>query len=935
MKPDQKKIINFILLIALLSTACVGVRRADIEIKDEKAVRLVKEGAKLYDKGKYEEALEKFSEAGSQAGLPEDKVKIADILFKGGFALSEEKIFQTAVSYYEHSLEIYRTLDNKPGLVNNYSYIGKIYTDIGKYEEGIRYFKEALKVQEELKDRSGIAHNLNNVANLYSYLGDYQESIDILDRALRISEEVKDSERTARTLINLGTINFRLRNYEKSIEYLSRAFDIADKTNKENLKATTLSLIGVVNRSQGNYTEALDSYNRALKINKKLELRSEIATSLSIIGELHKELGRYDEALRYLQESLEMSEASKDRLMTAVNLNYIGEVRYKQGRYEEAFKFYDSSLSIFQELGFKDRIARSYNNIGYVRGEMKEWDSAVENLDRAIAIYKDLGDREWIRVALFGKGVYLERKGDLISAEENYKEAVDVFETIREDVSGGEEAEQLFSEVNVRLYESLVSLLLRLSKREEALEYIERSRSKTLRDTFLRNGISSYDEGTRGLLEKFDGLFRKETSINRELVRERIKPLPNPEKIENLVKTLTKTREEFDHINSELMTRYPKVYSFLSVQPGTFLDMKQANRLPSNAVFLEYFITEKETYIFVISREHLIVKSVSVKKKDLNELVRQFRDLLKMNRYVPTNGWRDDGSGDYRTNLKPLKDVSLRLYHYLIKPVEDEIRSAETVAIIPFGPLHYLPFHALLKESVDGEPRFFIEEKNLIYLVSTSANYLDVVLENGRKKGIGSVVAFGNPDLGESELVLPYSEVEVLTIKKKFPSATIFIKKDATEDNFKDSWGGNEIIHLAAHGLVQEEPSILLAPLGSGALTLSDITGLPPAGNTSLVVLSACDSAIDHNNGNPTGAELNSIAMAFTMVGTPSVIATLWKVHDRTTSELMESFYENLKEEGKFDYKALRKAQISMLRRTDKYGQPFYWAPFILLGVWE
>jgi CHAT domain-containing protein len=617
-----------------------------------------------------------------------------------------------------------------------------------------------------------------------------------------------------------------------------------------------------------------------------------------------------------------------------VNLNYLGEVSYKQKNYKQAFDLYNSSLAIFYELGFRDRIARSYNNISYLEGEMGQWEEAIQNFDKAIAIYKDLGDREWIRVALYGKAVYLEDKGDLQNAEKNYKEAVDVFESIREDVVGGEEAEQLFSEVNVDIYEKLVSLLLRLGKKDEALEYIERSRSKTLRDAFLKSGMDAHDQKTRGLLRQFDELFRKENSINYELTKERSKPFPNLEKVDTLVKTLANTRKEFNQVSLKLQRDYPDLYNFLSIKPDTILDLKRKGDLPQNTIFVEYFVTGNETYIFVINNEDLIVKSVAISKDELNELVVRFRDLIENNKIIPTNGWRDDRSSIYSENIGPFKDISIRLYHYLIKPIDDDIRRSKTIAIIPFGSLNYLPFHALAKESSDGDLDFLIEEKEIVYLVSSSTNYLEKILSESHDKEINSVVAFGNPDLGEPELALPYSEEEVLAIKEMFPNTITFLEKEATKDRFNSVWGNPEIIHLAAHGLIQKEPSILLAPIGAGVLTLTDIMGLPPNSNTSLVVLSVCNAAIDRNEINPTGAELNSIALAFTWVGVPSVIATLWEVHDRLTSELMRSFYKNLRNRGKFDYEALRKAQLDMIKRSDKYGQPFYWAPFILIGVW-
>jgi CHAT domain-containing protein/uncharacterized protein HemY len=934
----QLKFISRCLFILLFTTifvaSCAVVKHPDPGIKNESVASSVKEGIKLYDNERYEDALDEWSNAEMRAAIREDKLKIAEILFKAGFALQEKKLFKTALSYYEHSLDIDRSLDNKPALVNDYSYIGITYTDLGKYGEGIKSFEEALRIQQEFNDKAGIAHNLNNIANLYSYLGDYHESIKLLNQALSISEGVKNSTQTAKTLINLGTIYFRLRNYEKSIGYLDQAIAISDESKDEAQKAIALNLEGVVYRHQGNYQEALENYQKALKINKQLGLKTEVATNLSIIGELYKELRQYDQAKEYLQQSLDMSESLNDKLLTGVNLNYLGEVSYKQKNYKQASELFNSSLAIFQELGFKDRVARSYSDISYLEGEMGQRKQAIQTFDKAIAIYRDLGDREWIRIALYGKGVYSEDEGDLENAEKNYKEAVDVFESIREDVVGGEEAQELFSEVNVDIYEKLVSLLLRLGKKDEALQYIERSRSKTLRDAFLKSGIDSHDEKTRGLLSQFDELFRKENSISYELSKERSKPSPNAEKVDALVNTLAKTKEEFKQVSLQLQNKYPDLYNFLSVKPDTILALKQKGDLPEDTTFVEYFVTNKETFIFVINDRDLIVKSIPVSKDELNGLVVRFRDLLEYNKFIATNGWRNDKSPAYSASIEPFKETSVRLYNYLIKPIDDDIRRSKLIAIIPFGSLNYLPFHALARKSSNDGLDFLIEEKEIVYLVSSSTNYLEKILSESRDKVISSVVAFGNPDLGEPKLALPYSEDEVLAIKEMFPNATTFLEKEATKDKFNSVWGTPEIIHLAAHGLIQQEPSILLAPIGSGMLTLTDIMGLPPSSNTSLVVLSVCNAAIDRNEANPTGAGLDSIAMAFTWVGVPSVIATLWEVNDRLTSELMKNFYKNLKNEGKFDYENLRQAQLDIMRRTDKYGQPYYWAPFILIGLW-
>lgn len=930
----QRIIVCFaaVLLIVLFLSACAGINQPGLGIKDEKVVRLVKEGAKLYDGGKYEEGLEKFSEAEKQAMLPEDKREIADILFKGGFKLSEMKLFDTALSYYEPSLEINKVLGNKPGLALNYSYIGDIYAKVGKYEDGIRGFQEALQIQKQSGDKIGTSYNLNNAANLYSYLGEYGESIRLLTQALEVSEEIKDPAQTARTLINLGTIYFRLRNYQKSIGHLNRAIEIADGANEENIKAFALNLTGVVNRSQGKYEDALDSYLTALKINKKLRLKTETAVNLSVIGELYKELGRYDEALKRLEESLGMTRRLKDRLMTAVNLSYIGEVKYGQRDYTEARGFYNTSSGMFRELGFKDRIARSFNNIGYLEGDVKNYDAAIRNFDKAIAIYKDLGDREWIRVALFGRGVYSEEKGDPVSAEKNYKEAVDVFESIRQDVSGGEEARQIFSDVNVKVYEKLVSLLIRRGRTEEALEYIRRSRSKSLRDNRLKGGLSSPDDNVRGQLQRHDRLSRREASINDQLRIEKLKPLPNPEKISNLSRTLAETREEFRGVNSRLEKENPGMSVLLGISPLNLLRLREKGKLPENLVVLQYFVTENEIYIFTVGRSEIRVKSVSIEKERLNEMVSDFRRLIFESSTLGAYSL-DLSVDDLIRNKRMFDELSTSLYGYLVDPVRGDIEDAETVGIIPFGILNYLPFQALARQKADGRPEFFLEEKGLVYL--TDFDQLNAALKNAKAKSFRSAVAFGNPDLKDEKLYLPYSEEEVQGIKEVFPDTLAFLKDQATKENFRNNWGKYRMVHLSAHNSQSDEGQfILLAPAVSGRLSMFDIMGLPQGGAIDFVVLSACSTAIDPFQKNPAGTELAALAFTFMWIKVPSVFATLWDISDQGTAVLMKTFYQNLKD-GKSLYAAFRDSQIGMIKGGGKYSHPYYWSSFVLFGDWR
>jgi Uncharacterized protein conserved in bacteria len=210
-----------------------------------------------------------------------------------------------------------------------------------------------------------------------------------------------------------------------------------------------------------------------------------------------------------------------------------------------------------------------------------------------------------------------------------------------------------------------------------------------------------------------------------------------------------------------------------------------------------------------------------------------------------------------------------------------------------------------------------------------------MALEDGHSSDFKSIVAFGNPDLEDPKWNLPYSEGEVLSIKDVFPDTVVFLTSNATKENFKNNWGKRRIVHLSAHGVLNDEGQfILLAPSGAGRLSTTDITELAPAKEIDSVVLSACSTAIDPFQKNPTGTQLATLAFAFAWVEVPSVIATLWDISDQGTANLMKAFYTNLKD-GKNLYTAFREAQIDMIKKGDKYSHPYYWAPFVLFGNWE
>jgi CHAT domain-containing protein len=151
--------------------------------------------------------------------------------------------------------------------------------------------------------------------------------------------------------------------------------------------------------------------------------------------------------------------------------------------------------------------------------------------------------------------------------------------------------------------------------------------------------------------------------------------------------------------------------------------------------------------------------------------------------------------------------------------------------------------------------------------------------------------------------------------------------------------GRYRVVHFATHGVFDNEQPEL-----SGVyLSLFDDRGRPQAGFLTLqdvyslrlpvevVVLSACNTALGRL---VRGEGLVGIVRGFMYAGAERVVASLWKVDDEATAELMRLFYLEMFEHRRSPAAALRQAQL-LLHQQPRWRAPFFWAAFVLQGEWK
>ncbi|MFO8021842.1 MAG: CHAT domain-containing protein, partial [Perlabentimonas sp.] len=158
------------------------------------------------------------------------------------------------------------------------------------------------------------------------------------------------------------------------------------------------------------------------------------------------------------------------------------------------------------------------------------------------------------------------------------------------------------------------------------------------------------------------------------------------------------------------------------------------------------------------------------------------------------------------------------------------------------------------------------------------------------------------------------------------------VGRNATEQNLTLEINKFDILHFATHGLVNkdkpERSGIYLYPFTrtsteNNFLSLGQLQNLKI--NANLAVLSACNTG---SGAIAEGEGVMALPRGFIFAGVPNVIASLWKVNDERTKDLMVLFYKHLLD-GNSYANALRLTKIDCIERG---FLPLDWAGFVLIG---
>lgn len=820
-----------------------------------------------------------------------------------------------------------------------------------------RYYSEARALAERIapgsREVAGMESNLGLLARERGHLDEAQMR---LTAARAIFERVEPGgEMAARNLVSLAVVAMDRGDLSEAESAHHEALLFFERQAPESLVlASIYEDLGKIARDRADYAQAEALVRRALDLRRKLGAGPQFdAQGLSVLAWILFKLGKLEEADRAAASVLTLTRTSLAPGAEAVRtaavaaaLHTRAEVAAARGDVRAAIPLMERTLAWIREfVPGSLRQAIALETIGGFLSRAGRTVRAEVAFEQSIALFQHLApDSFQLANAWGGFGRHLERVGRQGEAVVAYRKGIEALEAQISRLGGGDDALANFEQEYAYLYRRLVALEVVLGHPQEALEVLERSRGRGLLAELLARDIELGEELSPELRAELREVGRAYDRTQRQLAEG--EQARSEGWRSNLFAELATLRSRRAALAARVATLSPR-YAALRFPASPNLE-ELRHHLEAGTVWLSYMVGEHESFLFIlrsasdepVTEKSLRVVALATSRSALAGDVAVFRSLILRGMQEPND-------------RAALSAAGRRLFQLLVAPAGEELRTAERVLISADGPLHLLPFGALVLPG--SALRYLIEEKPLFSVLSLSL-YAELARSSQGAWAGTEAFAFvdplletstGSPSTGTSVLEryrsgllpLPGARAEAAALSALFGrNVRVLAGQEAREGAVTKLPHSAGFVHFACHALIDAD-----SPLDSGLALASgaadakgEENGLLQGWeifsrvrlNTPLVTLSACETGLGRDGG---GEGVIGLARAFQFAGARSVLASLWQVSDESTAALMAHFYRSWAA-GKSRALALAEAQRALIQAGGPAGHPYRWAAFTING---
>jgi CHAT domain-containing protein len=833
---------------------------------------------------------------------------------------------ELAIASFTAALEVYTRQAFPQEWAATQNNLGSAYSDriLGEkaqnLESAITSYSAALEVYTRQAFPQQWATTQNNLGNAYRnrILGEKAQNLELaitsFTAALEVYTRQAFPQDWAMTQNNLGNayseriLGEKAQNLESAIASFTAALEVRTRDAFPQDWAATQNNLGaaysnrILGKKAQNLELAIASFNAALEVRTRQAFPQQWATTQNNLGNAYSDriLGEKAQnlelAITSFTAALEVYTSQafpQDWAMTQNNLGNAYSDRIfgeKAQNLESAIAFYTAALSVRTKDTLPQQWATTQNNLGNAYRNRIKGDKA-ENLEMAIAsssaalsVYtKDAFPQNHAKT-LFNLGIAYQDAQQFIDAYTTFKSAIETAELLRGEIVSGHETKRKQAEEWNELHRRMVEVCLELKKSTEAIEYIERSKTRNLVELILERDLNT--------------IFPPEVANELEQLRDQIASGQNQlqnHKAENptaLAQHLQQLRQQ----RNDLQNRY------LRVGYGFKFDQFQAT-LDDQTAIIEWYITNAGFETFIITRDSLQRLNISNQADDTNALRNWVIEYIE---------------AYYQTKTEWKNSLASRLCHLAgILHLEDILKlvpeTCSRLILIPYTVLHQFPLHALPLAKGD----FFCDIFPDGVSYAPSCQLLQQV-QLRQRPDFQSLFAIQNPtkDLYQD---YEWDVGAVAAIKKQFAYSEILKQVNAKKSEVlrPEKLRAANCIFFFCHGYFNFDSALDSGlQLADGNLTLAEIIANFDLDNCRLVTLSACETGLtDFNN---TSDEYIGLPYGFLLAGSTNVVSSLWTVSATATALLMIKFYGELQQQSNIAV-ALNTAQ-RWLRDTTVQG---------------
>lgn len=875
--------------------------------------------------------------------------------------------YPKAIDFLNQALPLMRAAGNRQGEARTLNDIGYAYDSLGEKQKALEFYGQALPLKRSAGDRLGEATTLGNMGVVYMTMGESQKALDFYSQALPLMRAAGDRQGEAITLNNVGSTYQRLGEYRKALDIYNQVLSVMRELGDRQREAVALNNVGSMYQKLGEYQKALGFYNQALPLTRAAGDRGNEAVVLNNIGYTYNLLGEYQKALDFYDSSLALRRAIGDRYGVAVSLSNIGVAYGAMGEREKALDSLNQALQLYRDVKSPSGEANALYRIARVERDSGATGEALKHIEAALSLVEGMRTRvasQQLRASYFA------------SVQDEYELYIDLLMRLHREHPGegfGARALQASERARAR---GLLELLAEaradirqgvdptLLEREHSLE--QTLASKAAGQTRLL-GRRHTDEQAQAAAKEIDALTNEYEQVEAQ-IREtspRYAALTQPAPLglkeiqgqlldadtllleyalgneRSYVWAVTPTSVAGYELprRAEIETQARRLYDLLTARNlrrvGETAEQRRARVADADA---QYAATASRL-------SEMVLAPLAAQLGRSKRLLVASDGALS---YVPFAALSDPATLKGRDGgIQPLVAA-----HEIVNLPSASVLMAERRATA--GRKQPTQTLAVLADPVfeETDPRVTTvgkkPGKSVVGIGQTSASGSRVAARKSAPQQTMSAVEQAARDVGADEggllhiRRLPFSRLEADSITALAPP-----KEELKATDFRASrqtatsgeLARYRIVHFATHGFLDNEHP----ELSGIVLSLVDESGRPVDGflrlneiynlrlPADLVVLSACQTGLGKQI---RGEGLVGLVRGFMYAGAKRVTASLWKVDDEATAELMRAFYKRMLKEGMRPAAALRAAQMEVARER-RWQSPYYWAAFELQGEWK